>query len=59
MNMVKGSPPSARQSAAHTLGQAINVMSLLVMVEEELDMFPRGLDHASSSARQTTDLEIA
>lgn len=59
MKMVKGSTLSARQSAANVLGQVINVFSLLVMIEEELDMFPRGLNHVSSSAWHTTDLGIA
>jgi hypothetical protein len=59
MNMVKGSPLSAWQSAANTLGQVISVMSLLVMIEEELDMFPCGLNHVSSSAWHTTNLGIA
>jgi len=35
----------ARQSAANVLDQVTNVISLLVMIEEELDMFPRGLNH--------------
>lgn len=59
MNIVKGSPLLARQSAANTLGQVINIMSLLLMIEEELDMFPRGLIHVSSSAWHTADLGIA
>jgi hypothetical protein len=50
INFSKSSP----QLYKLIFGQMINVMSLSVMIEEELNMFPRGLNHVSSSVWHTT-----